>query len=75
MDLSSYRCPPKRLLRLFHRSRDRWKQRAADKQREIRRLRVSVRDLKASRDYWKQQALQARQALAQATPPLSLGGA
>lgn len=71
MDLSSYRCPLPRLVHLFYRGRALWKQRAAAKQDEIRRLRVKVRDLTASRDYWKQQALQAHQA----PPPPPLGGA
>jgi len=58
MDLSSYRCPLQRLVHLFYHGRDLWKQRAAAKQDEIRRLRVKVRDLTASRDYWKKRALQ-----------------
>ena len=70
MDLSSYRCPLRRLVHLFYRGRDLWKHRAAAKQDEIRRLRVKVRDLAASRDYWKQQALQARQACCATAPPL-----
>lgn len=74
MDLSAYRCPLRRLVHLFYHGRDLWKQRAAAKQDEIRRLRVKVRDLTVSRDYWKQQALQARQAPSQA-PPFPLGGA
>jgi glycine/D-amino acid oxidase-like deaminating enzyme len=73
MNLSSYRCPPVRLARLFHRSRDLWKQRAAAKQDEIRYLRVKVRDLAASRDFWKQQALQARHARAASATEHSLG--
>jgi hypothetical protein len=75
MKLSDYRCPPARLARLFRHSCDLWKQRAAAKQVEIRYLRVKVRDLQASRDFWKQQALQARQALADAAVPDSLGEA
>jgi len=37
-------------------SRDGWKERAAEKQQEIKRLRVTVRDLLASRDHWKSRA-------------------
>jgi hypothetical protein len=48
-----------RQARLCRRSRDRWKQRCAAKQNDIRYLRVRVRDLQASRDRWKQQALHA----------------
>jgi hypothetical protein len=73
MNLSSYRCPPARLARLFHRSRNLWKQRAAVKQDEIRYLRVKVRDLTVSRDFWKDQALQARPVLATTPTQDSLG--
>jgi predicted nucleic acid-binding Zn-ribbon protein len=34
-------------------SRDGWKERATEKQQEIKRLRVTVRDLTSSREYWK----------------------
>ena len=34
-------------------SRDRWKQRSSEKQKQIRQLRVTVRDLSSSRDQWK----------------------
>jgi hypothetical protein len=34
-------------------SRDRWKQRSAEKQQQIRQLRVTVRDLSTSREQWK----------------------
>jgi predicted nucleic acid-binding Zn-ribbon protein len=44
-------------------SRDRWKQRAAEKQEEIRQLRGKVRDLIASRDGWRTRAKAAEQQL------------
>jgi uncharacterized protein YhaN len=50
-------------------SRDGWKERAAEKQQEIKRLRVTVRDLLTSRDHWKscaQELDQQVQALQQA---------
>ena len=37
-------------------SRDQWKQRSAEKQQQIRQLRVTIRDLSSSRDHWKQRA-------------------
>lgn len=37
-------------------SRDGWKERAAKKQEQIKRLRGTVRDLTASRDHWKTRA-------------------
>jgi predicted nucleic acid-binding Zn-ribbon protein len=40
----------------LHSSRDQWKQRSAEKQQQIRHLRVKVRDLANSRDHWKQRA-------------------
>jgi hypothetical protein len=70
MGLAEFKSAPARVVSLLTRSRQKWKQRVADKQREIRRLRVKVRDLEISRDAWKQKAL------AQAAPapsPESLG--
>lgn len=52
-----------RLARLFRRSRDLWKQRAAAKQRMIKRLRITVRDVTDSRDYWKAKAQRLQQQL------------
>lgn len=49
-----------RQARLARKGRDAWKQRCADKQDEIRYLRVRIRDLEASRQRWKDEALQAR---------------
>lgn len=51
-----------RQARIYRHSRDGWKQRCADKQDEIRYLRVRLRDLEASRQRWKEEALQARAA-------------
>jgi predicted nucleic acid-binding Zn-ribbon protein len=42
-------------------SRDGWKERAAEKQQEIKRLRVTVRDLTNSREYWKELAKELQQ--------------
>ena len=53
-----------RLVRLFRRSRDIWKQRAADKQRALKKLRITVRDLSESRDHWKAVARQQSQEIA-----------
>ena len=50
---------PGRRLRALTASRQRWKDRVAAKHREIRSLRVKVRDLQVSRDLWKQRALAA----------------
>jgi hypothetical protein len=42
-----------RKARKLRASRDRWKQRSAEKQQQIRQLRVTNRDLSRSRDQWK----------------------
>jgi hypothetical protein len=48
---------PMRRLRALSASRQRWKDRVTAKHREIRSLRVKVRDLQVSRDLWKRRAL------------------
>ena len=60
-----------RKARKLRASRDRWKQRSAEKQKQIRQLRVTNRDLSTSRDQWKarvkelEQQLRALQAAAE----------
>jgi hypothetical protein len=58
MHATDYKSPPARLARLFCRSRDTWKRRAALKQARIKKMRITVRDLTASRDHWKARAQQ-----------------
>ncbi len=57
MGLAEFKSAPARVVLMLTRSREKWKQRVAAKQSEIRRLRVKVRDLEVSRRYWKQRAL------------------
>lgn len=57
MGLAEFQSTPARVVSRLTRSRAKWKERVAAKQREIRRLRVKVRDLERSRDAWKQKAL------------------
>ena len=45
-----------RKARKLRASRDRWKQRSAEKQQRIRQSRVANRDLSRSRDQWKARA-------------------
>ncbi len=59
-----FKSSPARLVRLFRRSRDIWKQRAADKQRALKKLRITVRDRSESRDHWKALARQQSQEIA-----------
>ena len=53
MSAREFKSTPARLARVFRRSRDTWKRRAADKQRALKKLRITARDLTASRDHWK----------------------
>jgi predicted RNase H-like nuclease (RuvC/YqgF family) len=50
-------------MRKLRASRDRWKQRSAEKQQEIRQLRVAVRDLSNSREHWKTRVKELEQQL------------
>src|SRR5688500_4432754 len=53
MSEPEFKSSPARLARVFRHSRDMWKQRAADKQRAVKKLRITVRALCESRDHWK----------------------
>jgi len=65
-----------RQARHYRQGRDRWRKRCADKQDEIRALRVRVRDLLASRERWKKEAIQKRSRPQPLSPAESdLGGA
>jgi transposase len=61
---TEFKSPPNRLARLFRRSRDTWKRRAAEKQRALKKMRITVRDLTTSRDHWKAIARQQAQQIA-----------
>jgi hypothetical protein len=63
--MSEYKSPDRRLVRLFKRSRDKWRERAKSKQKRIRALETKVRDISKSRDQWRQKAKQAQQELAE----------
>jgi hypothetical protein len=56
-----------RKTRKLRASRDLWKQRCAEKQQQIRQLRITVRDLSRSRDHWKTRVKELEQQL-QAVP-------
>jgi hypothetical protein len=72
MGLAEFKSAPARVVLMLTRSREKWKQRVAAKQRTIRQLRVKARDLEASREYWKQRA-SANAATATAAPSEELG--
>jgi hypothetical protein len=59
-----YKSSPARLVRFFRHSRDTWKQRAADKQRALKKVRITVRDLSNSRAHWKSIARRQSQEIA-----------
>lgn len=63
--MDTYKSSPARLARLFYRGRERWKQRAIEKQHRVRALLVKVLDLRASRDQWKARARSAESELEQ----------
>src|SRR4051812_28413211 len=52
-----------RKARKLRASRDRWTQRSAEKQKQIRQLRVTNRDLSTSRDRWKARVMELEQQL------------
>ena len=52
-----------RKIRKLRASRDLWKRRSAEKQQEIRQLRVTVRDLSSSRENWKTRVKELEQQL------------
>lgn len=54
---------PARRARLLKKSRDAWKFKTKEKQKEIKALKVKSRDLNASRDAWKERARQAEEKL------------
>lgn len=82
MYVKEYKCSLARQVRLVCRSRDTWKQRAAEKQATIKKMRITLRDLTCSRNHWKTLAQQQagelaglRQAVRHLLPQASLGEA
>jgi hypothetical protein len=59
--MEGFKSADSRLVRLFNNSREKWKKRAAEKQKKMRGLEIKVRDLNTSRELWKQKALLAQQ--------------
>lgn len=55
-DDKGYLSPAYKLRVFFEKSRDRWKAKALDRKREIRRLEKRVAELEASRRKWKERA-------------------
>jgi hypothetical protein len=53
---SAYSSPAYKLLSFFEKSRDRWKAKALERKRQIRRLEKRLVELEASRRNWKAKA-------------------
>ena len=66
--------PGQRQLRRLQHGRAQWKARSAAKQREIRQLRVTLRDVTASRDLWKQRCRELKCHTPAPAAPLLLAG-
>jgi hypothetical protein len=64
-----YRSPKRSLAHSFRLSRDRWKQKATQRRRQVKALQVKARDLEASRELWKARALAAEAQLQQPCGP------
>jgi hypothetical protein len=63
--MQEFKSPFSRLARLFQKGRNRWKEKALDRQKKVRALEIKVRDLSVSRENWKQRALAAESQLKQ----------
>jgi hypothetical protein len=50
--MEGFKSADSRLVRLFNNSREKWKKRAAEKQKKMRGMEIKVRDLSASRELW-----------------------
>ncbi len=61
--MKEYKSQSKRLVRLFKKSRDNWKEIALLRHKELRALGIKIRDLTASRENWKQRAMTAEKEL------------
>lgn len=60
-----YKCSPKRLVKYFEFSRDRFKERCTIYQKEKRELKIQFRDMKRSKEKWKRECLQLRNEVSQ----------
>ena len=51
--INKYRSSESRLASWFLESRDKWKQKALNKQKQLRQAGIKIRDLQQSRENWK----------------------
>jgi predicted nucleic acid-binding Zn-ribbon protein len=59
--MEGFKSADSRLVRLFNNSREKWKKRAAEKQKKMRGMEIKIRDLSTSREQWKEKALSAQE--------------
>jgi hypothetical protein len=59
----NFKTPLARLVRYLFQSREKWKMRALENQKELRKIQVKTRDLEVSRKQWKERAQQAEKEL------------
>jgi hypothetical protein len=59
--MKGFKSTDSRLVRLFKKSREQWRTRAAEKQKKMRGMEIKIRDLSASREQWKEKALLAQE--------------
>ncbi|MBA3924182.1 MAG: hypothetical protein H0X31_21780 [Nostocaceae cyanobacterium] len=61
--MEEFKTPPSRLVRLFQRSRENWKETAIERHKKLRALEIKIRDLSLSRENWKKRAMTAEKEL------------
>lgn len=59
--MEGFKSTDRRLVQLFNNSREKWKKRAAEKQKKMRGMEIKIRDLSASRELWKEKAILAQE--------------
>lgn len=58
--MQEFKSPASRLVRLFKKGRDNWREKALERKQEIRGLEIKIRDLSESRENWKKRAVFSR---------------
>ncbi|MBA3921638.1 MAG: hypothetical protein H0X31_08025 [Nostocaceae cyanobacterium] len=61
--MEEFKTPPGRLVRLFQRSRENWKETAIERHKKLRASEIKIRDLSLSRENWKKWAQDAEKEL------------
>ncbi|MDM8559195.1 hypothetical protein [Candidatus Parabeggiatoa sp. HSG14] len=61
--MKNYKTPVDRLVRIFKKSLESWKNKALERQKQLRSMGIKLRDLTISRDIWKKRAFDAENKL------------